>query len=233
MKKYFIFILAISAIIACTSDNTALTSSPANLSKYFSKPISPKYDFQNTHCFVVIGSTESEIDHSINFLKKNGLPFPVQALPDKTNWKAFDSLYLNKDMSSFSVREKQLYEQVVSIVILRNHALLAEPNEYDKIKFYTDKYVTSSGNSSGLLYYCIKTLGGHLDYSEKERYINAVSKQSEATLNKLSEGVEIVRSKLANSNSEMDSTRLIRQTKIALKIEEERKFLKQLKDMLN
>jgi hypothetical protein len=212
-----------------------LPSSSESISKKILKIIPPTYDFQKTHCFVFLGNTESEIDNSKKILKKNGFPSPVQALPEKPDWRTLDSLYLKKDMSDFSVREKQLYEQVVSMSILRNHALLAEPNEFEKIKFYTDKYASSFGSSSGLLYYCIKKLEGHLDYSEKERYINAVTKQSEATLDKLSEGIEIVRSKIKSTHSttpEMDSTRLVVQDRIALKIEEERTFLSQLKGML-
>ena len=38
MKKYLIFLVVVLATIACTSDNSVLTSSPANISKYFSKP---------------------------------------------------------------------------------------------------------------------------------------------------------------------------------------------------
>lgn len=135
-------------------------------------------DLKKVYCPVDLGSAESDITNNRTFLFAHHLSPNLDDYPAQPNWQQIDSIYQNTSFDTLTNPEKTVLQQVASILILRNHALLAQPAEKEKITYYTKMYVESGGKSAGLLYYSLAALGDSLASAQKSAYINTVTNRS-------------------------------------------------------
>ena len=173
MKK-LLFLLSIIVFSNCKSsdktenDALLLRDDP----RYFQQPtVLPNYDFQKSWAAFDWGETEAERQASDDFVAKSGFNhFNAAFLPQKPDWRALDKKYqaflaVHKNDSRINN-----FRQLGSLTILRNHALLAEENEKDKIAFYTNEYLEAGGMSTSFVYYCIEALKNHISAEKKAQY---------------------------------------------------------------
>ncbi|MFN7116251.1 MAG: hypothetical protein ACK4TA_05590 [Saprospiraceae bacterium] len=180
MKKIISGFLLVICCITTACNHKPVTSEveiPAE-STPPAKSVTLPDDFRAVHCAVNFGTIESEIIKNRSFLIKYNITPNIDAFPEKPDWKALDKMYQRVNFSKMSDYEQQLYKQVVAIQILRNHALLAETTEKEKIAFYTKAYVEAGGSSAGLLYFCLNAIGDTLDPTQKAAYIRAIKTKS-------------------------------------------------------
>ncbi len=233
MKKFSIVLLSVFATLtSCKDENTIQQVSPIPQNKNYEVAPKPKYDFQDTHCQVFFGNSGVEIERTKRFLVKNGLSSRVHHIPETANWRRLDSLYMTKDFSTMTSEEKNLFDQVISISILRNHALLNEKNEKAKIAFYTDKFVSASGKGAGLLYHCINALGNDLDESKKQSYIKSTISNSQSRINEIKKYIPYLIEKFRKSNTAYDSVRILQQENIKQKVQREEEYVEKLEKMI-
>lgn len=229
---FYSFCLIFFIFLGCSDDkvvkNQPEISTTLNSSS-FSTPVIPKYNFQEVFCLVHFGNSESEILKNRNFLTKHKLSSAIDMLPPNPDWKKLDASYQKNQLPLMTEQEKNLYRQVSSIFILRNHALLAQNKEKEKIDYYTNEYISSDGNSAGLLYYCLNVLGDKVDESRKKLYIELVTKRSAETLNILEQGLK----NIPIGKTQLDSSQQEKLSKIKALIESEQEYINKLNLMLS
>ncbi len=172
MKRITLILFFIGVLFAwnCTNNQTASN-----------EPI-PKVilveDLQKVYCPVDLGSAESDITNNRTFLAAHDLSPNLDDYPEQPDWKYIDSIYQTAPFDTMTDSKKRVYQQAASILILRNHGLLTQFNEKEKIASYTKTYVDSGGKSAGLLFYCLVALGDSLPPTQKKSYVNAVVPRS-------------------------------------------------------
>ncbi len=178
MKQKIVYVAFVTLfLIGCQVEQNKLSSiSEENREAFLQAPIQKgNYEFQNIRVTYILGKSKAEQKENKDFLWSQGLPPAIDlAFPTDPNWRKWDEKYqtfisMNKQNSHL-----MLYRQVVSIHILRNHALLADVNEKKKIAFYTKEYIESGGISAGLLFYCFTSLKGEWSDLEINSYIKLV-----------------------------------------------------------
>ncbi len=233
MKNLFAVIIILN-IFGCQgrsefSDNL-LKAQTFNEEKIFKKPPLPEYDFQKVNCPVSFGSSAFEVMQNREFLSKNGLSPSLDILPQKPNWQIIDANYAQKKAAIKDDRQKMLYCQVASILILRNNALLSQTSETEKIAFYTKEYIENGGQSAGLLYYCLVALEGKLSKSDKNNYIQQISSRGLLFISELKKNLP---AKNELESPKADSLLVVGWHKVEDLISNEENYLRKLNAMLD
>lgn len=233
MKNLFAVIIIIT-IFGCQgradfSDNF-LKAQTVNEESRFKKPPMPQYDFQKVNCPVTFGSSAYEVMQNRAFLSKNGLSPSLDILPQTPNWQIIDVSYAQKKAGIKDDKQKVLYCQVASILILRNNALLSQTSEHEKIAFYTKEYIENGGQSAGLLYYCLIALEGKLGTTEKNNYIRQISLRGHQLVSELKKSLP-TKSELESPKA--DSLLVVGWHKMEDLISNEENYLKKLNAMLD
>lgn len=135
-------------------------------------------DLQKVFCSVDLGSAESDITNNRAFLFAHHISPNLEDYPTPPNWKHIDSIYQNTSFDTMTNQQKNIFQQVASIQILRNHALLTHSEEKEKIAYYTKMYLESGGKSAGLLFYCLVAMGDSLASTQKKSYVTTIASRS-------------------------------------------------------
>jgi|GEM_PF-1766131 hypothetical protein len=135
-------------------------------------------DLQKIYCPLDLGVVESDITNNRAFLFEQHISPNIDDYPEQANWQQIDSIYQSARLDTMPADKKRIVQQTAAIQILRNHALLSQPAEQEKIAFYTKTYIESGGKSAGLLYYCLAALRGTLPDAQQKQYIETVVSRS-------------------------------------------------------
>jgi hypothetical protein len=129
------------------------------------------HDFQKVYCMLIMGDNFEEIAANGDFLTSQGLPDAIDHIPSTPDWRSFEQKFVEKPLKGCSPAQKKLYDQAVCIHLLRNHALLAEADQKERIALYVKKYMNAGGASAGLVYHGLKNAGDAIARSEIAAYL--------------------------------------------------------------
>lgn len=151
-------------------------------------------DFRKVYCTVDFGAAESDVIDNRMFLDKYYITSDLNAVPEKSDWRQLDKMYQAAALDTVPEMRRNLYRQVTSIHILKNHGLLAESAEKEKVAYYTNEYVSAGGSSAGLLYHCLNQLGDAVTAEQKTAYIQAITPRSTAVIEELKTWIKNIQS---------------------------------------
>lgn len=177
-------------VVNCFSQVSFLKNDTTSQLHNFNKSFD--YDFQDSDISYYAGKTIAEIDSTNAFLRSQGIPYSIKvAIPNSYNWQNWDKKYLKFKEENPNHKYINLYKRIASSYILRNHALLADVNQKEKIAFYTLEYIESCGEDAGLIYYCMRALQNHWNQKIIKELIIEVLPLIEHKINRLAKDINI------------------------------------------
>lgn len=228
--NYFCIIIIIFSLLNCNNDQNKTTAT-------FKASVPTEIiaeDLKKVYCLVDLGSAESDITNNRTFLFEQHLSPNLDDYPEVPNWRQIDSIYQTAPFDTMTNSEKIVFQQAASILILRNHALLTQPTEKEKIKYYTKIYVESGGKSAGLLYYSLVALGDSLAATQKTTYINALLSRSAKVVSDLKNWMKNTKATLKDQDfpEEVKASLKTDFTNLENIIKNEQEFARKLKKMM-
>lgn len=183
--KYTYYTAIIFLFLSCNSNTINKEKEQVLLEQETSlDTISLPTDFKMAFCPIDFGTAESDIMNNRMLLVSRGLSPNIDDFPEQPDWQSLDSIYRIQKLDTLSDFQKNLLRQSGAVLILRNHELLADITQKEKIAFYTKEFVDAGGNSASLLYFCMQTLGNDLSTSQQKEYIEKVNQRASVVVNR-------------------------------------------------